>query len=215
MKKYLILSFMSISICISNVYALSNTPYLNFSGIGTCYKDCEEGGYIEFNWKNKPTMFRFMRTLSENKDNIINNRFYKQYNFKNKIKKVKKKYKFLFLYKNDIANNFDRIKYNNYKSNYVNYKGIYILDNNDICVGYCLIEKAYFGHHKDAVELSQIKSLNKSTNFLKNKIQIYEKKATRDQPGWLLKLYLDQYSVMLYDCSWLSEHPREDPEPVF
>ncbi|MFN4149976.1 MAG: hypothetical protein ACK4IX_03450, partial [Candidatus Sericytochromatia bacterium] len=150
-------------------------------------------------------LLKFFRYLNNSKDIIDNNYMYKIYDFDKIVKKVKSKYKFLILFSSDIANNFDRVKYIDYKRNYVKYKGIYILDENNICIGYCLMEKAYFGHQKDATEISQMRSLKKSTNFLKNKIvnpklEFYEKDHGN---------YIERYAISDDFFEMQSFYPKE------
>lgn len=170
MKKKIITFLLSFFVLNSNTYA-NNYPYVNISKIGECFEVCQDM-FINntATWSQLPTNLMFRRKLLENKFDIENDNFYSIFNFTRKTKRIKKKYKFFILFLSDIAKDFDREKYNNYKKNYVKYKGIYILDENNMCIGYCLIEKAYFGHQKNAIEISQIKNLNKNNNFLKNKI---------------------------------------------
>lgn len=212
-KRSLFFSLIGLFLLSSNVYAISEQPSVNINIelplIGKCKANCNE----EIGDKNiKPQDFlemsvllKFFRHLNHSKDIIDNNTMYKMYSFDKKIKKVKNKYKFLILYKNWITQNYDLSKFNDENKGYVKYKGIYILDENNICIGYCLMEKTYFGHQKDAIEIYKMRSLKKSNNFLKNKIvnpklDFYEKDHGN---------YIERYAISDDFFEMQSFYPKE------
>lgn len=51
-------------------------------------------------------------------------------------------------------------------------RGIYILNNSDISIGYCFLEQQYIGNLENEPEIIKIKSLSVNSNYLKNDINL-------------------------------------------
>lgn len=117
--------------------------------------------------------FTFIRLLGKNKSEIETTDIYLKDGMVIRNKKVKKKYNF-FIY-SDI---FPGEK----KGTESKVKGIYILDENDRCIGYCFFDQQYIYYRRNEPEILAIKTLTKNNNYLKdelvtpsNMINFYEK----------------------------------------
>lgn len=117
--------------------------------------------------------FDFIRLLGKNKSEIEATDKDLKSSMAQKYKKVKKKYRFLIY--SDIYSGKE-------KGTEIKEKGIYILDENDICIGYAFFDTEYIYYKANDPEILGIKGLTKNSNYLKNelvtppnKINFYEK----------------------------------------
>jgi hypothetical protein len=107
--------------------------------------------------------FRFKRMLGKTKSEIeVTDKLFKE-GMLIHYKKVKNKYNF-FIYHD--------VYFGEFKNQSSKVKGIYILDENDQCIGYCFFEQKNIFYRKNEPEIVKIKSLKVHPNYLKNYLKI-------------------------------------------